>query len=428
MYGIRHLRLSLCRLVKDIIFVDLYYFDTLTSHVSFEFRCCRCTHRFLRLIMALTDRLAACKRLAELYKDDLRSSLPLMKTLSSLGDDAFLTLHDGWEAYIDSPVEKAFVEMTLSGMSVGPGPSSRMTSEAMLQDIQENVKLTQKEVVLTHEKVDLTHEKVNLTQQQVNLTQQQVNLTQQQVSFLAKLVVDEFTYTTGKISGSHQDQDFKKQLQMYYGHQHGNQQEPSQLSCMLLDVLLPKSLVVGTHIFKRCWRGKMKLILGLPDINDPRNGLLLCKGLQHALDDSRICFAYDNHEGEQKFILELLDRNLQNTTVWEYMQENNLTKYKLEQFGEGERKVALLSTFGQLKGKSLTFSNGKHPFKRCLAFHAKQAVRRAHEEGWLPDNWEPMASLTYASEEAKERLGTWLDMVRDAPAPISESSIKDDED
>ncbi|GIL62191.1 hypothetical protein Vafri_16454 [Volvox africanus] len=384
--------------------------------------------------MALTDRLETSKRLAELYKDDLTSSLPLMKTLLSLGDDAFLMLRYGWEAYIGSPVEKAFVEMMLSGMSAGPGPSSRMISEAMLQDIQENVKLTQKEVVLTHEKVDLTHEKVNLTQQQVNLTQQQVNLTQQQVnltqqqvSFLAKLVVDEFTYTTGKISGSHQDQDFKKQLQMYYGNDHGNQ-EPYQLRCMLLDIRLPMPLVTGAHIFKRCWRGKMKVVLGLSDINDPRNGLLLCKGLEHAFDDSRICFMYVSHEGKHEFILELLDLNLQNTTLWDYMKLNNLREDELEQLGEGEQKAALFSTFGQLKGKSLIFTNGRYPFKRCLAFQAKQAIRRARDEGWLPDNWEPVAPITYGSEEAKERLKMWLEMVGDAPAPISESSIMDDED
>ncbi|GIL61068.1 hypothetical protein Vafri_15463 [Volvox africanus] len=78
--------------------------------------------------MALTDLRAACKRLAELYKDDLVSAMDLMATLSDLDDDAFLRLRIGWENYIDSPAEKAFVTKRLSDMAAGPGPSSTRTS------------------------------------------------------------------------------------------------------------------------------------------------------------------------------------------------------------------------------------------------------------------------------------------------------------
>ncbi|GIM08234.1 hypothetical protein Vretimale_12316 [Volvox reticuliferus] len=265
--------------------------------------------------------------------------------------------------------------------------------------------------------------------QEISAVKDMQQIIHQKMNFVAQLAIEEFKYTIGKCSGSCQAGDFKEELQDYYDNQPA-EEEYRYLRCMLLDVALPLAMVTGAHLFKYCWRAKMNMILELSNINHPRNGLLLCKGLEHAFDDSRICFLCEsNDEGVPKFILELLDLSLENTTLWEYMKGYKLTKYKPHQFQEDdEPNVALLRTFGQLKGKALTFTNRKYPYKRCLAFQARQAVRRAREEGWLPDNWQPAAALTCASEEARERLDTWLNMAVEAPAPMSESTIIDDDD
>ena len=47
--------------------------------------------------------------------------------------------------------------------------------------------------------------------------------------------------------------------------------------CYLLDVELPRSLVIGEHLFKHKRSFLSKEILDIDDVDDPRNGLLLYK-------------------------------------------------------------------------------------------------------------------------------------------------------
>ena len=47
-------------------------------------------------------------------------------------------------------------------------------------------------------------------------------------------------------------------------------------------------------------------------------------------------------------------------------------------------------TFGQLHNRDLTFPAGvAQPYKRCLAFHAHQAVRRAVQENFMDNGERP---------------------------------------
>ncbi|KAG2447328.1 hypothetical protein HYH02_007657 [Chlamydomonas schloesseri] len=183
---------------------------------------------------------------------------------------------------------------------------------------------------------------------------------------------------------------------------------------MLLNEMLPMTLVTGSHLFKYCWKPYLRTPLGLSDINDPRNGLLLFKPLKHAFDDSRICFSMVEEVGGPKFRLELLDPSLKDVKLWDYAEDNHPCK------GYGKHQIctyAAEATFGELQGKALVFEDANRPCKRCLQFQAKQALRRAKEEEWRPADWAPPPGLSYNSEEAQERMDTWLADAMGAPPP-----------
>ncbi|GIL53880.1 hypothetical protein Vafri_9398 [Volvox africanus] len=67
--------------------------------------------------MALEDRGAACRRVAELYKDDADFCVKVLTNLTSLGDAQFAVLRKEWEKVLDSPAEETFLEeiTTLKG-------------------------------------------------------------------------------------------------------------------------------------------------------------------------------------------------------------------------------------------------------------------------------------------------------------------------
>lgn len=75
---------------------------------------------------------------------------------------------------------------------------------------------------------------------------------------------------------------------------------------------LSAQLIVPLSAYRKPY---LRTLLGLSDINDPRNGLLLFEPLQHAFDDSQVCFLYVEDAGEPKFKLELLDMSLKGVKV-----------------------------------------------------------------------------------------------------------------
>ncbi|KAG2422185.1 hypothetical protein HXX76_016224 [Chlamydomonas incerta] len=236
----------------------------------------------------------------------------------------------------------------------------------------------------------------------------------QAASMMAQLQLSQFDYSASKASPSRQGESFKERLQAFYDN---STDDPTQhqhlLRCMLLDVQLPKTLVTACHLFKRCWKAEARVVVGLTDINDARNGLLLFKPLAHAFHDSRICFTSVEDDGEIQFKLALLDSELEETKVWDYAAEHNLCKnYGASQVGH----YAATVTFGELHGKPLVFTNSNRPHQRCLRFQHLQAMRRAEASNWLPKGGGPTQDVLCNAEEAK-RLGVWLTMAAQAPPP-----------
>jgi hypothetical protein len=84
------------------------------------------------------------------------------------------------------------------------------------------------------------------------------------------------------------------------------------IKCMLLDVELSRKVVIGAHIFKHEWNILSRFV-GLDDIDDKGNCILLFAPIEKAFDRSEICFLVDAHG---KFVLKLLNKNLQGVKLY----------------------------------------------------------------------------------------------------------------
>jgi hypothetical protein len=62
---------------------------------------------------------------------------------------------------------------------------------------------------------------------------------------------------------------------------------------MLTGESLPSCTVIASHLFKKSWKKYYTPIMGLNDINDIRNGLLLWKPVEYVLDTGGLTLIYD---------------------------------------------------------------------------------------------------------------------------------------
>ncbi|KAL7680627.1 putative HNH nuclease [Plasmopara halstedii] len=168
-----------------------------------------------------------------------------------------------------------------------------------------------------------------------------------------------------------------------------------KLRCMLLDTALPSELVIASHLFRRKNEFLSKKLMGISDIDDVRNGLLLFKPLEHAFDHFQISFIYD--QGSNEFRLKIFDQSvrpqrlfgkLDNTQRAILLQGQALPK---NWRSRGPRLAPgtvydIQTTFGDLEGRALRFKSVKRPYKRCLNLQARLARKQAIEKQWIrPD-------------------------------------------
>jgi hypothetical protein len=82
---------------------------------------------------------------------------------------------------------------------------------------------------------------------------------------------------------------------------------------MLTGEMLPASTVIASHLYKSEWRDLAKAELGIEDIDDVGNGLLLWKPIEYAFDTSALCFVYD--KGTDRCVCN------QHQSVWNLVQD-----------------------------------------------------------------------------------------------------------
>jgi hypothetical protein len=171
-------------------------------------------------------------------------------------------------------------------------------------------------------------------------------------------------WTESKRSKEEQEA-FKDSLIAFYQRQHPV--DPALLKCMVLDVFIPRKYVIASHIWKHCTHGEGLNEFGLHenDLSNPRNGFLVCEGIEHAFDTKRLCFLVDRLQ-TNNLVLKVLDPLLTNPAT-----------SPLVIPGHSHLK------FSDIDGYSLQHPVDNIPFRRILDFHAKQSYRKAINRAWL---------------------------------------------
>ncbi|KAG3027331.1 hypothetical protein PC121_g24627 [Phytophthora cactorum] len=189
------------------------------------------------------------------------------------------------------------------------------------------------------------------------------------------------------------------------------------LLCMVMNVALPSSVVIASHIFRREHDHLKGHFVQIADIDDVSNGLLLFKPIESAFDDLDISFLVDKRD---QFTLKMF-----NSDIKAHLLVDRLTQQQWDELGCGSLprhwrtstspiyapnapQFNVLTTFGKLDGKTLRFPSGStlRPFRRCLYHQAQFARTRAITQGWVPDeyNFDDFSSEGFALEEKMKLL------------------------
>ncbi|KAL8009890.1 hypothetical protein Plhal710r2_c069g0177121 [Plasmopara halstedii] len=172
------------------------------------------------------------------------------------------------------------------------------------------------------------------------------------------------------------DNTFKERLCEYYG---CFRRKKAWVRCMLLDVAFPKSLVIASHLFRRSNEYLSLAMMQISDIDHKKNGLLLFKPLEYALDHFQISFIRDDSD---VFRLKLFDHSINDTRIIDLKDRRGndvLTKEQtgvlLDSVSRAKKRCTfdVATTFGNLDGKPLVFTGLERPFYRCLNLQARVA-------------------------------------------------------
>lgn len=168
--------------------------------------------------------------------------------------------------------------------------------------------------------------------------------------------------------------DFKANLINFY--QRFDPSDPTIVKCMILDVFLPKHIVIGSHIYKASTLGVGLEDFGLKqtDLFNVRNGLLLYESIEKAFDVKELCFLYNAFS--TTLILHVISKDLLSKTVINPTHSDIVPA-----------SIAHL-TFSDIHGGTLQLPIDVSPFKRILSWHARCSVRYGRAMGWLTEEEE----------------------------------------
>jgi hypothetical protein len=102
---------------------------------------------------------------------------------------------------------------------------------------------------------------------------------------LAKSHLAQFEYLWDvETRQSHRDPEFRSDVHnLYY-----NRPILRKIKCMITGKVLPADLVGAGHLFKRNFKRHALTSIGLDNIDDPKNGMLMYKPIEHAFNTSII--------------------------------------------------------------------------------------------------------------------------------------------
>jgi hypothetical protein len=191
-------------------------------------------------------------------------------------------------------------------------------------------------------------------------------------------------------------EDFKKNLKDAYLC-HGGKKQRGKTRCMLLDCYLPSAIVTAAHIFRRSNEHIAQDLLGIENVDDVKNGLLLFKPLEKAFDKFQIGFVYNDSDDTFRMKIFNNDPLFRNSLLIDFIPPSvvlNDMKLDLTSLATGWRcseipvlapgtNYNLLTKFSDLEGACLSFKNLNRPFKRCLSLQARIAHTEAIRNGTM---------------------------------------------
>jgi HNH endonuclease len=214
---------------------------------------------------------------------------------------------------------------------------------------------------------------------------------------LVDKILGKFFYSVVTVSSTH-NEDFKKLLSEYYNCVRGE----GAMRCMLLNIVLPSSVVIASHIFPIEEADFSETLLNFSDIDDMKNGLMLFKPLEYSFNHFNISFIPSK---DGTFCLKVFNK----TFIDRYLVED-LTNKQWADLSHGRPRTDdtwmhsstpvyapnatfdIRTTYGSLEGRSFVFLNNSRPYKRCLTLQARLARERAVK-------WDLIDDKTYDFEE-----------------------------
>ncbi|GMF64498.1 unnamed protein product [Phytophthora lilii] len=187
------------------------------------------------------------------------------------------------------------------------------------------------------------------------------------------------------------------------------------LLCMVLDVRLPSSVVIASHIFRQKHDGLKDYLVQIPDVDDVGNGLVLFKPIEHAFDHLDIAYFVDKQD---QFTLKIYNPTIKtkflvdSLTQWDELGCNSIPtdwrKSRIPIYAPNAPEFNVLTTFGELEDKTLQFPSGSalRPFRRCLYHQAQLARAMALTQGWAPKDYtfDDFSSEGFTLEEEMKLL------------------------
>ena len=208
--------------------------------------------------------------------------------------------------------------------------------------------------------------------------------------------------------------EFKDGLLKYYGCAVELEAGQKQLwaRCMISDQVLPRPVVIASHIWKHCTYGAGLDEFGLKfaDVNNSRNGLLMCSEIEKQFDDLRVAFSYDLLT--DKFTFHVLDCTLLPLSVVD------LNDKKTKNALSGYPALHDIQTFGNLDRKVMLWTAPALPYRRVLAWHYALAVtKHRRTSASAPASPDPSASPPCALPEPSLRSPGWDKLSPEAKWP-----------
>ncbi|KAJ2999649.1 hypothetical protein HDV02_002122 [Globomyces sp. JEL0801] len=304
-----------------------------------------------------------------------------------------------------SQLEKAILE----GKPVTPFEKLLESASANLTGLQrEKEKLLENKNILTrsHSSSDDPSKIASQINELLPLVKEQTRQTEAVIPFIHDIVMNMFDLVATSDRSTNRDVKLSS-INNYSGTT--LQQLPATVTCQFLSVDLPRKFVTCSHIFQKRWKPHRYLI-GLADIHDWRNTLLLLKPIEVMFDQGQIIFLWN--QANLAFEMKILNPSIRLARLHALFIElfpNEVVPANIPNVSIGDLENCHLTT-GQ-----------NTPYKRCLAFHASVSRYEAIKKSmWIKaEDFPPIPEDAWSpgiSEQPKLRryLDAWIDSVNDA--------------